>query len=236
MTVLSVRGLARRFGRTLAVRDASFDVRDGEIVALLGPNGAGKTTLLDGLAGLTAMDAGTITIDGHPSSEGTVRRTLFYLPDGVTPWGDQPADWTLDFASGVLGARPTHAERRGVVETLRIASLGAQRVGTLSKGQRKRLLLAIALLAPQPIVLLDEPFDGLDLRLTRDTIALLRRLAARGRGFLLSIHAMRDAERVADRLVLLSDGRTIAEGTADGLRDRAGLPRGDLEEVFLALT
>src|SRR5262249_43958917 len=107
--------------------------------------------------------------------------------------------------------------------------------GALSKGQRKRVLVALALTAPQPIVLMDEPFDGLDLRQTREAIALLRRVAAGGRSLVVSIHSMTDAVRVCDRLVLLSDGRSIAEGTFDELRQRAGVAAGDLEDVFLAL-
>jgi ABC-type multidrug transport system ATPase subunit len=108
-------------------------------------------------------------------------------------------------------------------------------MGALSKGQRKRVLLALALTAPQPVVLMDEPFDGLDLRQTREAIALFRRVAGEGRSLVLSIHSMTDAARVCDRLVLLSDGRTVAEGTLDELRQRAGIPTADLEEVFLAL-
>jgi ABC-type multidrug transport system ATPase subunit len=160
-------------------------------------------------------------------------RTLFYLPDGIAPWRDQPADWVRRFAGTMFGVDAT--VQADVLSTLRIAELHTQPVGTLSKGQRKRLLLAIALLSSRPIVVLDEPFDGLDLRLTRATIDLLRRHAAGGRGFLLSIHAMADAERVADRLVLLNDGRTVGDGSLEELRARVSLPRASLEEVFLAL-
>jgi ABC-type multidrug transport system ATPase subunit len=119
---------------------------------------------------------------------------------------------------------------------LDLLSLERQRVGTLSKGQRKRMLIALALLTPQPLVLLDEPFDGLDLRQTREAAPLLRHIATTGRSLLLSIHQLHDAARVCDRLVLLSDGRVAGEGTLDELRERAGLPDADVEEVFLALT
>ena len=109
------------------------------------------------------------------------------------------------------------------------------RLGTLSKGERKRTLLALGLLTPQPLLMLDEPFDGLDLRQTREVMMLLRAHAKRGRTLLLSVHQLTDAARVCDRLVLLSAGLCVGIGTLAELQAQAGLPEGNLEEVFLAL-
>ena len=113
-------------------------------------------------------------------------------------------------------------------------------IGSLSKGQRKRALLAIGLLMPQPVLLADEPFDGLDLRQSRDVAQTLRSYASAGRTMFLSIHQIKDAARVCDRFVLLSGGTIRGEGTFDELavagRRRAARATGDLEEVFLALT
>lgn len=103
------------------------------------------------------------------------------------------------------------------------------------EGQRKRVLLAATLCVPRPLLLLDEPFDGLDFRQTREAMALIRDIASTGRTILLSIHSTGDAERVCDRLVLLSDGRVIGDGTLDDLRQRVGRADANLEEVFLAL-
>ncbi|HYM21772.1 MAG TPA: ATP-binding cassette domain-containing protein, partial [Vicinamibacterales bacterium] len=127
------------------------------------------------------------------------------------------------------------ADRRAtVVRELDLAPILDAPVGTLSKGQRKRALLGVALLTPHPVLLVDEPFDGLDLRQTRDVAGVLRSHAAGGRTLFLSIHQIADAERVCDRFVLLSGGRVRGEGTAEELKERA---RGNgLEEVFLALT
>jgi ABC-2 type transport system ATP-binding protein len=123
-----------------------------------------------------------------------------------------------------------------IAEVLGLDELRGRRLGTLSKGERKRVLLGLTLASPPPVVLMDEPFDGLDLRQTRATIAMFRELAAGGRSLLLSIHSMPDAARVCDRLVLLNDGSTVAEGTLTELRSRAGLNAGaDLEDLFLAL-
>ena len=119
-----------------------------------------------------------------------------------------------------------------------LAPLLASRIGTLSKGQRKRVLLALGLIVPHPVLLCDEPFDGLDLRQTREVGAVLRTEAQRGRTLFLSIHQIADAARVCDRFVLLSGGRAVGEGTAQELAARlpAGAVAPSLEEVVLGLT
>lgn len=230
---MRVRSLAKRFGSVHALRDATFDVRRGEVLGLLGPNGAGKSTLMATLARLLPADAGQVTTFEREGP--TDHSTVLYLPDGITPWESQPADWILAFSAALYGRGGTEAERRDITRVLRVAELNGQPLGTLSKGQRKRLLLALVLLAPHPIVLMDEPFDGLDLRQTRETISLFRSLAHAGRSLVLSIHSMTDAARVCDRLVLLSDGRTIADGSVEELRVKAGIESNSLEDIFLAL-
>lgn len=233
MPRLSVEHISKRYGDVDAVRDASLEVRDGEVVGLLGPNGAGKSTLLGCMAGLIPADSGSLCFDGRLLPPEGRREGLFYLPDGIIPWAEQPARWVLDLMARLLGGDVDW--RRTLGPALDLDDLARRPMGKLSKGQRKRVLLALALSAPQPILLFDEPFDGLDLRQTREAIALFRRVAAAGRSLLVSIHSMRDAERVCDRLALLSDGRVIATGTVAELRERAGLPGGELEDVFLAL-
>jgi len=230
--LFEVSGICKRFGRIAALSDVSFQVREGEVLGLIGPNGAGKTTLLECLAGVLPSDSGAVSPRDFSSR-------LFYVPDGIAPWPSQPVDWALDFTIGFFGGR---AERRDeVIEQLDLRPLLRQSIGTLSKGQRKRALLAIGLLTPQPVLLIDEPFDGLDLRQGREIAAALRRHAARGRTLFLSIHQIGDAGRFCDRFVLLSGGRVCGEGT---VADLAALARardasavyGNMEEVFLALT
>jgi len=214
------KGIGKRYGSRWALRDVSFSVREQEILGLIGPNGAGKTTLFECLAGLTPMDAGEIT----PAS-------LFYLPDSIRPWADQRVHWVLRFFEGVYGT-----DASPVVYGLKLEKHLRARIGSLSKGELKRVLLALGLLTPHPLLLLDEPFDGLDFRQTRDVMALLRSYPAKGRTLFLSIHQLADAARVCDRLVLLSDGRVAGEGTVAELRAQAGLAEGGLEEIFLGLT
>lgn len=231
--MLDVNALTKRFGQFWALRGASFSVRAGEVLGLVGPNGSGKTTLLECLAGLLAIDGGIIRRD-EPLVPTPRRNALFYMPDGILPWPDQTVGWALDFFASIHGA--SVAEVAQVTRDLDLRVVLDRRTANISKGERKRVLIALALLTPQPLLLLDEPFDGLDLRQIREIGPMLRRTAEKGRSLLLSIHQLQDAARVCDRLVLLSDGRVVGEGTLPELQARAGLPEGDIEEVFLALT
>jgi len=234
--MLQVRNLSKRFGSIAALADVSFDVRQGEVLGLIGPNGAGKSTLFESLAGLLPFDGGTITDNrGRPVA---IPETLFYVPDGIAPWPEQSLAWALDFTVGYFGGRARLREE--VVSQLDLGSFLKQPIGALSKGQRKRGLLALGLLTPQPLLLVDEPLDGLDLRQMREVATVLRWHAAQGRTLFLSIHQIGDAARFCDRFVLLSGGCVRGEGTIEELAafasKRDGSKRFDnLEEVFLAI-
>jgi ABC-2 type transport system ATP-binding protein len=237
--LFEVNGISKRFGRIEALADVSFRVRSGEVLGLIGPNGAGKSTLFECLAGVLPSDAGTLQVDGRAIQPRERRTLLFYVPDGIAPWPSQPVGWAMDFTIGFLGGQA--ALRSEIVEQLDLKALLHQPIGTLSKGQRKRALLAIGLLTPQPALLIDEPFEGLDLRQARDIASALRVHAARGRTLFLSVHQIGDAARFCDRFVLLSGGRVCGEGTVQELAALASARRsataeGNLEEVFLALT
>ncbi len=229
-----VKGLSKRFGAIAALEDVTFHVRRGELLGLIGPNGAGKSTLFECMAGVLASDSGSLCAGGRAVSGRARTELLFYVPDGISPWPEQSAGWALDFTIGFLGGR---AELRDeVVGQLGLAPLLGQHIGTLSKGQRKRVLLGVGLLTPQPALLIDEPFEGLDLRQAREIALALRVHAERGRTLFLSIHQISDAARFCDRFVLLSGGRVRGEGTVPELAALAKRPDEHSEEVFLALT
>jgi len=236
--LFQARNLTKRYGRVTALKDVSFSVRPGEVLGLIGPNGSGKTTLFECLGGVLPLDEGSLVRDGRPISSRERGATLFYLPDSIVPWPAQTVRWAIDFSLGFFGGRAYLREE--VVRRLDITPLLDSTIGSLSKGQRKRALLAIGLMMPQPLLLADEPFDGLDLRQSRDVAQTLRSYAAGGRTMFLSIHQLTDAARVCDRFVLLSGGAMCGEGTLDELSSlaaaRGGRNTSDLEEVFLALT
>jgi len=236
---LRVDGLSKTYGHLTALDSVSFSICQGEILGLIGPNGAGKTTLFECLAGVLPHAGAHEILSGVGRSRDR-SDLLFYVPDGITPWPDQPLGWVLRFVVGFLGGRAEWHDE--VVTALGLAPLLRQRIGSLSKGQRKRALLAVGLLTPQPLLLIDEPFEGLDLRQSREVAATLRSHVSTGRTLFLSIHQIHDAARFCDRFVLLSGGRVCAEGTAAELTARAATVResddglADFEEVFLALT
>jgi ABC-type multidrug transport system ATPase subunit len=227
---LSVTGLSRRYGAVSALEGVSLVLARSEVLGLIGPNGAGKTTLMRCLAGFEAADAGRIEFaDGCAP-----REAVFYLPDGATPYPELTVSRVLALFAAAFGQAADAVARARI--PLGLDAVADKPAGALSRGYRRRLLLAIALLAPQPLLLLDEPFDGLDVHQTRAVAALLRGLTETGRGLLVSVHQLHDAERVCDRFALLAEGRLLALGDLDTLRAQAGLSQGGLEEVFLALT
>jgi ABC-2 type transport system ATP-binding protein len=232
--LLTVENLTKKFGGKRVLSSVSFTVRPGEVLGLIGPNGAGKTTLFECLAGLLPANAGSVRHGDGLLTAGQRKEVLFYIPDAIVPWAEQPVHWVLNFFRKIYAQ--SHDKLRALAGPLRLDEIRKSRLGALSKGECKRLMLALGLLTPHPLLLLDEPFDGLDLRQTRDVMTLLKNEAAGGRALVLSIHQLVDAGRVCDRLVLLNHGESVAEGTVDELRSRAGLTEGGIEEIFLALT
>jgi ABC-2 type transport system ATP-binding protein len=232
---LSVKALSKRYADSFALTNVSLEVNANEILGLIGPNGAGKTTLLECVAGLLPIDSGALIWSQQTAAHSSHNReSMFYLPDQISPYPEQYAIHVLEFFMELFrtpAARLDHA-----VDVLALKPVLAKRVGDLSKGYNRRLLLCITLLAKQKLLLLDEPFDGLDLRQTRQTMDLLQTLKHEGKSLLLSIHQIADAEKICDRFLLLSNGALLGSGTLNELRVQADLPNGSLEEVFLALT
>ena len=232
--LLTVEGITKYFHQRRVLDDVSFSVRPGEVLGLIGPNGSGKTTLFECLAGLMPANSGVIKSNNKELPPAKRKEALFYLPDAIFPWAEQTVCWVLDFFRKLY--ERSERDASALVEPLRLDELMKARIGSLSKGERKRVLLALGLLTPQPLLMLDEPFDGLDLRQTRDVMTLLKTHASTGRTLMLSIHQLIDAGRVCDRLVLLSAGRVVGEGSLAELQSRTKLPEAGVEEIFLALT
>jgi ABC-2 type transport system ATP-binding protein len=234
---IRVDGLTKRYRDVTALAGVGFSIRPGEILGLIGPNGAGKTTLFECMAGVLPPNGGVVLVGGQPLTARARSQTLFYLPDAIAPWPSETVEWVLDFSVGFFGGRVDL--RREVTDGLALRPLMQTPIGALSKGQRKRALLAIGLLTSPPMLLADEPFEGLDLRQTREVAAILRTHARAGRTLFLSIHQIADAARVCDRFVLFSAGKVCGEGTLEELSALArskGAAVSTLEEVFLALT
>jgi ABC-2 type transport system ATP-binding protein len=234
VVLVQVAGITKWYGEQRALADVSFDIRRGEILGLIGPNGSGKTTLLETIAGLLPVDAGSVLWQRSPLPQNRRRDVIFYLPDGLRPWDGQHVIRVLEFFASAFGRRIVDLDE--MTRSVGLEQVLGKHVSALSKGYARRLMLALALLTPHPVVLMDEPFDGFDIRQTREMMALMRRVAAHGRTFTFAIHQLADAERVCDRFILLADGRICGIGSLDDLRAQTGQTTAGLEDVFLALT
>jgi ABC-2 type transport system ATP-binding protein len=232
--LLQVAGVTKWYGEQRALADVSFDLRRGEILGLIGPNGSGKTTLLETIAGLLPADAGGVLWERSSLPQHRRREVVFYMPDGLRPWDGQHVIRVLEFFTSAFGRRAVDLDT--AIRSAGLEQVLGKHVAALSKGYARRLTLALALLTPHPLLLMDEPFDGFDIRQTREIMSLMRRIAAQGRTFTLAIHQLSDAERVCDRFILLADGRVCGIGSLDDLRARIGQATARLEDIFLALT
>jgi len=232
--LMEVFGVSQSYNGQAALANISFSVLPGEILGLIGPNGAGKTTLLEAIAGILPVDKGRVIWRAAPLPVKHRRQIIFYLPDGLRPWDDQYVQRVLGFFAAVY--RKSGDDVDETIRALGLAPVLNKRVIALSKGFARRLMLGLALLTPHPMLLMDEPFDGFDIRQTREVMGLLRRVVAHGRTLVLAIHQLADAERICDRFVLLADGRMRGIGTLADLRTQTANPTGGLEDIFLALT
>jgi ABC-2 type transport system ATP-binding protein len=226
--------LTKHYGEEAAIAGVTFSAAAGEVLGIVGPNGAGKTTLLEAMAGLVGTDSGDVFWLGNALPPARRKTAVFYLPDGVKPYQDRFAIEVLTFFGSVY--RRSAPDVRSTIASLELQPVLRKRVSALSKGYNRRLLLAIGLLTPHRVLLMDEPFDGFDLRQTRNIVEVLRKAAGAGRTFILAIHQLADAERVCDRFILLAGGQVRGIGTLHELRTQTAIPEGSLEEIFLALT
>jgi ABC-2 type transport system ATP-binding protein len=214
--------LEKRYFDRLAVEDVSFEVRRGEVVALLGPNGAGKTTTLRLLAGLLRPTAGSVAVDGVTQTARawtSTRARLGFLTETPGLWDRLTVESNLLTFARLYGLHDAGARVRSLLGDFGLADRASDTAGTLSKGMRQKVALARALLHDPTIVLLDEPTAGLDPAMTRTVRDLVVRLRRDGRGVLLSTHSLDEAERTADRIVVIN--RTVvAFDTPAALRSR----------------
>ncbi|WP_297771697.1 ABC transporter ATP-binding protein [uncultured Roseovarius sp.] len=222
MQTLTLSRLTKRYRDTEALRDVSLDVAPGERVALLGHNGAGKSTLMKIILGLISFDSGEVQVLGAAPGSGPARAGVAYLPESVA---FHPALTGLEQIRHYLRLRGEPARLASeLLARVGLADAGRRRIGTYSKGMRQRVGLAQALIGHPRLLVLDEPTSGLDPVSRRDFYALLDGLAAEGASVLLSSHALTEVEARTDRLVILSQGRLVTQGSLSDLRRQADLP------------
>jgi ABC-2 type transport system ATP-binding protein len=217
--VLAVEDISKSFGSIRAVDHVSFRVRRGEIFGFLGPNGAGKTTTLRMLMGITAPDSGAVLYEG---SERINRRRVGYLPEERGLFEDASVLETLTYFGSLRGMRAEEARAAASAGLARmdLAGRARDRVSTLSKGNQQKVQLIAAILHRPTLVVLDEPFSGLDPLNQELFIELMRELRSEGTAVLLSAHQLDLVERLADSFLLLSHGREVLGGPLEEMRRR----------------
>jgi len=223
-SIVTARGLVKRYDGTLAIGGLDLDVAAGEIYGLVGPNGAGKTTTMRILATLLAPTAGDAEIAGASvrRNPDEVRRVLGYMPDSFGVYDDMKVWEYLDFFGRCHGL-PADRRRRMIADLLELVDLGAKRdayVATLSRGMQQRLCLAHALVHDPAVLILDEPASGLDPRARVELRELLRELRTLGKTILISSHILPELEELCTSLAIIDGGRVLAQGSMADIEAR----------------
>ena len=237
--MIQVHSLNKTYGELVAVRDLSFHVPKGEILALLGPNGAGKTTTVHCVVGLQHQDSGTVEIDGLDAQRDTteVRRRISYVPEIANLYETLTPDEYLTLRGRLFEMREASI-KAGILRLLDgFGILDRQHDPMLgfSKGMTQKVVLAGALLTDPKVLVLDEPLSGLDVETTLVLKEVMREFADRGGSVLYCSHMLDVVETIAHRVAILVSGKLIALGTLDELR-ASNAPDQRLEEIFRQLT
>ena len=235
--LIEIEGLTKRFGPFTAVDNVSFTVARGEVLGFLGPNGAGKSTTMRMLAGFMVPTAGTARICGHDVQTDSIaaRRVLGFLPEGAPTYPEMTVLAFLRFTAKIRGFAGGELEDR-LDHAIGLTGLGGvrlQTVETLSKGFKRRVGLAQALLHDPPVLVLDEPTDGLDPNQKHEVRNLIARMAPE-KAIVISTHILEEVDAVCSRAIIIASGKIVADGTPQELERLA--PSGKLDDVFRKLT
>lgn len=237
---LRVMSLTKKFKKLTAVDNVSFSAVQGEVVGFLGPNGAGKSTTMKMITGFLAPSSGTAYIDGYDIIEQPLqaKRMLGYLPEGAPSYPDMTLKQFINFIADIREISPDAKERKinEVVNKVNLQSVLHQRIETLSKGFKRRVGLAQALVHDPKVLILDEPTDGLDPNQKREVRNLITNMA-KDKVIILSTHILEEVEAVCDRVIILASGKIIMDSTQQELRIKSPSRStiSVLEDVFIDL-
>ena len=235
--MLEVKDLRKSFGRIEAVRGVSFTVGKGEVLGFLGPNGAGKTTTMRMITGFLPPNAGTVIVNGFNVEENPVaaKNSIGYLPENAPSYHSMTVTSFLTFAAEMRGYRGSEKKDRieAAIRKCRMEKVRHQSIGTLSKGFRQRVCFAQAILHDPPILIMDEPTDGLDPNQKHIVREMIRSMAP-NKGIIVSTHILEEVDAVCTRAIIISNGSIVANGTPATLKAQS--PSGRLDDVFRMLT
>ena len=224
--MIEITNLSKRFGELTAVDDVSFEVSRGEVLGFLGPNGAGKSTTMKMITGFIAPDAGSVMVGGEDIAEHPVRvkQRIGYLPEGAPLYGDMTVAGFLGFIAEIRGCRGAERQQRldRVIELVHLDAVLGQPIETQSKGFKRRVGLAQAILHDPEVLILDEPTDGLDPNQKHEVRKLIRGMAA-DKTIVLSTHILEEVDAVCSRAIIIAKGRIVSDGTPAELVARSSL-------------
>ena len=226
---LVVDGVSKSFGERRAVRDVSFEVAPGELLAIIGPNGAGKTTLLTMLGGIRAPDSGTVTQQG-PNAD----KRIGWVPQQTAIYSKLTVAENLRLFARLEQVEDVDAVVERMLEQTGLEERANDELSSLSGGNRQRVNIAVGLLADPPVLLLDEPSGALDPRQRQRLWGFIQALTERGTSVVFCTHDISEAERHGDRVLVLADGELLFNGTSEELKHEAQATEGqDLEQAFV---
>ncbi len=222
-SMVSVTNLKKTYGSFTAVNDISFEVKKGEIFGFLGPNGAGKTSTINMMIGLSRPTAGEIKVDGIDVKKHTKRAQAIMgiVPDESNLYNEMDGFENLCFCAALYGMRKEEREpkARQLLELFRLQGTGKRPFKAYSKGMRRKLTIAAALIHSPQILFLDEPTTGIDVESSRQIREMIMELKQQGTTIFLTTHYIEEAERICDRIAFLAEGRIVASGTVPELMD-----------------
>ncbi len=234
--MIKTQNLSKRYDGLLAVDDLSFSVEPGEVLGFLGPNGAGKSTTMRMIAGFISPSSGSASICGHDIATDPIaaKAALGYLPEGAPSYGEMSVRNFLHFIADLrgLGGAQRNSRLDYVIGKLHLEPVLAQTIDTLSKGFKRRVGLAQAIVHDPRVLILDEPTDGLD-PLQKHEVRTLIGEIARDKTIVISTHILEEVDAVCTRAIIVARGKLVADDTPAGLKSRA--PSGRLEDVFRAV-
>ena len=214
--MIEIRNLSKKFDQFTAVDDLSFEIGEGEVLGFLGPNGAGKSTTMKVITGFLSASAGSVTIDGHDISSDPIKAKALmgYLPEGAPSYGDMSTLEFLRFIGRIRGYRGEELEQRvaHVIQEVALQSVANQTIETLSKGFKRRVGLAQAIIHDPKVLVLDEPTDGLDPNQKHHVRELIKNLA-QDKIVIISTHILEEVTAVCSRAIIISEGKIVADGT-----------------------
>lgn len=239
-SAVSLKGIVKRYDRIVAMDNVVLDIKAGEVFGLLGPNGSGKSTTLKMLMGLIQPDAGSVEVLGMDVMKDPVpvKQNVGYVPESARLYEFLTGLEYLDFIGDVYGIT-TEEKKQRISEYLKALELEGREgdmISSYSQGMKQKVALISAFLHKPKLLILDEPLNGLDPKSARIVKDLLHELRVQGVTTLMSTHVLEIAEAICDRIAIMYQGRILALGTMEELRQRASLPSSGLEDIFLKLT